>query len=151
MITKDTENLENRIKLILGNKDLEIHFQSPTKEYCIVYSTSIVAKEIIEPESLFRNYYMIDEKGFEIASPWDSYDEAKQTILATNLIKFAQYKLESIYDGWTQRCPQCNSTEIGKIWRNSSARCEALVEGRKCGYKFSVEDKSKNVVALEFN
>lgn len=140
--------LREKIAKILGNNDLEITFTSPDERYSITYSTSIVAKEVLEPTTWSRTYWLRDKKlGTETTSPWDPYVHEKQIDLATNLIRFAKYHVEGLYDGWTQTCPVCGSTEAGKIWRNSSARCEQLVDSKKCGYKFEAKDKSKNLIA----
>ena len=144
MITKETGMLRERIQALLENKDLEVHFKSPTGDYGVVYSTSIVAKEIAEPTALYRTYWMVDNKiGSEVTSPWDDYVHAKQIDLATNLIKFSNYEVIAIYDGWTQTCKKCNTVENGKVWRNITSKCEVLVNGKKCGYKFKKEDASK--------
>jgi Zn ribbon nucleic-acid-binding protein len=140
--------LREAIAEILNNNDLEITFTSPDDLYSITYSTSIVAKEVIDPSSWSRTYWMCDKKvGSEATSPWDHYSHEKQIALATNLIKFAKYRVESISDGWIQTCPKCHSVESGKIWRNSSSKCEQLVGSKKCGYKFESKDKVKTLVA----
>ena len=144
MITKETSNLRERIQSLLENKDLEVHFKSPTGDYGVIYSTSIVAKEILEPTALSRTYWMVDNKiGSEVTSPWDGYDHAKQIDLATNLVKFANYEIVAIYAGWTQTCKKCGALEAGKIWRNITSKCEVSVGGKKCGYKFEASDLSK--------
>lgn len=140
--------LREKIAAILKNNDLEIVFTSPDDRYSIVYSTSIVAKEVLEPTVWSRTYWLRDNKfGSESTSPWDPYVYEKQVDLATNLIRFAKYHVEGLYDGWTQTCPVCGSIETGKIWRNSSVRCEQLADSKKCGYKFEAKDKSKNLIA----
>ncbi len=140
--------LRNAIAEILSNKDQEIGLISPDDRYSVTYSTSIVAKDVIEPSSWSRTYWMRDNQlGIETPSPWDPYIHEKQVDLVVNLIKFARYRVEGIYDGWRQICPNCNAIESGKIWRNSPARCEQLVNSRKCGYKFEPKDKFKNLIA----
>ena len=139
-------DLREKIAEILKNKDLEITFTSPDNRFSIIYSTSIVAKEVLDPIVLSRMYWLRDNKlGNETTSPWDSYVFEKQIDLATNLVKFAKYHLEGIYDGWRQVCPNCHFVESGKIWRNSPARCEQLVKSKKCGYKFESRDKTKTL------
>lgn len=140
--------LREALAEILNNNDLEITFTSPDGLYSITYSTSIVAKEVLDPSSWSRTYWMYDKRvGSETTSPWDHYNHEKQIDLATNLIKFAKYRVESIADGWKLTCPHCQSVELGKIWRNSSSKCEQIIGSKKCGYKFETKDKIKTLVA----
>jgi hypothetical protein len=144
MITKETTNLRESIQSLLENKDLEVHFRSPSGDYGVIYSTSIVAKEIVEPTTLHRTYWMVDNKiGSEVTSPWDGYEHSKQIDLATNLIKFANYEVIAVYDGWTQTCKKCGTVENGRVWRNITSKCEVVLNGKKCGYKFLSSDAAK--------
>jgi hypothetical protein len=142
MITKDTEGFVEKIRGLLENEDLEVHFKSSTGDYSVIYSTSIVAKEVIEPIALYRTYWMIDGKGSEVSSPWDTYQKAKQIDLATNLVRFANYEVVGVYSGWRLNCPKCGSVTEGKIWRNSPDRCEVLIDSKRCGHKFDPSEKS---------
>lgn len=134
--------IDNKISEALKNTDLEIELESANGEFTFTYSTNIVAKEIENPTTLTRGYWLTQNNTLAtINAPWDTYEHEKQVILASNLIKYGNYKLKSISNGWTITCPNCKKVIEGKIWRNSPKNCE-----NGCGTEFKLSDKKKKLV-----
>jgi len=141
------DNQTVNIKSILSNLDLELTIESPDKNFLLIYSTNTVAQEIEHPTTLTRKYWLHQKhNGSNIQSPWDDYDEAKQITLATNIIKFSNYRIKSICSGWKFMCPLCNIEIEGKIWRNTPKRCNGA-ENIICNYIF--KDSNKEMIFSE--
>lgn len=146
--------LENVVRELLDNKDLELELVSPDAKYYFVYSTNIVAKEteVVASEQLTRTYWISGlEKSTSGAPAWGSYQHETQIESVTNLIRFAKYKTLGVYDQWQQKCPKCGNVTSGKIWRNSPKSCEAKLDNKKCGYEFTASDKDRRLNKVVFD
>ncbi len=140
---------EQRLSALLQDCDLELTFLSPDQRYRLVYSTAIVAKDILNPSRFTRTYYLIDETSKStMVSPWDFYDETKQSKLLKNLLNYSNYKLDSVATGWQVKCQKCGSIIKGKIWRNSPKNCETSSDNTGCGSP--LRDKDKTMIYQEF-
>lgn len=138
MSAESSDQIRRQIEQYLSNKDLEIEFEDPNKEYSIIYSTNILAQESDDTSKLTRNYWINQNKnGGQISSPWGAYEHVQQSSLAANLIIFAKYKIKSITKGWRMICQKCGTEQQGPIWRNSLKSCE------QCGSQHKAEDKIK--------
>ena len=143
-MTAKIEVLEEFVEKLLLNHDLEIELESPDKNFTFFYSTNIVAKEIENPDTLTRGYWLVqNDNGSIVDAPWDKFDHAKQVKLLTNLIWHAKYVVKGIFCGWRLVCPSCNQVTTGKIWRNSPKNCENLTSVGKCSGQFNEDNKSK--------
>lgn len=143
-MTSKIEALEEFVEKLLLDHDLEIELESPDKNFTFFYSTNIVAKEIENPDTLTRGYWLLQNNISSIVdAPWDKFDHAKQVKLLTNLIWHAKYIVKGIYRGWRITCPSCHQVTEGKIWRNSPKNCESITSIGKCNGQFNENDKSK--------
>lgn len=142
-MNSDIKVLESSLTALLRDYDLELTYISPDERYKLVYSTAIVAKDILNPSKFTRTYYLVDEYSKStIVSPWDFYDEQKQGELIKNLLNYSKYKLVSIATGWKVKCQKCGSIFEGKIWRNSPKNCETTPDNRGCGSPLQDTDKT---------
>lgn len=138
------ENEEKYIASLLENPDIEFELESPNKQYVVVYSTRIVAKDIEKP-SQFERTYWIDQAGAggTLVEPWDAFDLLKQATLAQNLIRFSRYSLRGVFNGWQVVCPKCGNSMQGKIWRNSPKDCKSIPAAKSCNHVFTTLDKKR--------
>ena len=135
---------EDDISELLENPDVEFELESKDKQYVVVYSTRIVAKDIETPTRFERTYWLEQSgAGSSLVEPWDAFDSAKQKKLANNLVKFAGYRLRGVFNSWKVVCPKCGNSMAGKIWRNSPKDCKSILGSDGCNYIFGNNDKSR--------
>lgn len=136
------------IDRVLSDFDLEMTLSSPSGEYSVTYSTSIVAKDAVEPFKFSRSYWLtIKSNQSVMTSQWDDFDHFKQVKLVMGLLQFSNYKISALANGWTIECPRCKTYYEGKIWRNSPKKCDGtlqIVHG--CGLEFGAIDKKARVI-----
>ena len=131
------EFTEDNIQNLLKNPNIELEFTSPDKRYKIIYTTSIIAKEISDPIDFNRNYYLYDTTNKSVMnSPWDSYEEKNQISIIKNLINIANYSVTRISKGWRIICPKCSNKFEDAIWRNSPRSCIDQDGISGCGQSF---------------
>jgi hypothetical protein len=142
-MNSDRKISASALTALLRDYDLELTFLSPNGRYRLVYSTAIVAKDILNPSRFTRTYHLVDEHSKStMVSPWDVYVEDEQVRLLQNLLNYSNYKLASIAVGWQVKCQKCGSTIRGKIWRNSPKNCGTNAENAGCGSPLTDADKT---------
>lgn len=110
----------------LGDIERRVERHSPADDYAIHYYTTSMRDARSGEQRLVRSYRLLDlARNTQTPECWGAFELHKQADIVVGLLRFANYRVERMVNGWVATCPSCQSVTRGKIWEMPPKSCRS--------------------------